>query len=80
VDIHVSPAPVSNNHLPFIPGLELILVKGWASNLRTTSFISIMYLHASLIQVCLIMLMMEGSAKLFSSGFEIIVGLLILIV
>jgi hypothetical protein len=38
-----------------------------------------MPLYASLIQVCLIMLMMEGSAKLFSGGFEGIVGLLIFI-
>jgi hypothetical protein len=36
--------------------------------------------HASLIQVCLIMLMIEGSAKLVCGGFGGIVGLLIFVV
>jgi hypothetical protein len=60
----VSAAPVSNNHSPFITGLELISIKSWASSLQITSFISSMSLHASFTQVCLIMLMIDGSARL----------------
>ena len=75
----MSPAPVSNNHLPSITGLKLISIKGRASSLQITSLISSMSLHARFTQVCLIMLMMEGSARLPSGGFGGIAGFLIFV-
>jgi hypothetical protein len=71
---------VSNNHLPVINGIELILIKGRASNLHSTSLISSMSLHASLMQYCCIVLMMEGSVMMSSGGFGGTDGLLIFVV
>jgi hypothetical protein len=61
--------------LPFILGLELILMIGLASILRTTSLISSTSLQVSLMQVCLIKLMIDGSASIFSGGFGCITEL-----
>jgi hypothetical protein len=61
-------------------GLELYSIKGWALNLHKTSLISSMSLHASLMQVCHIMLMMEGSAMKSSGGFGETDGLLVFVV
>jgi hypothetical protein len=71
---------MSNNHLPSITGLELISIKGRTSSFRITSLISSTSSHARFIQVCLIMLMMEGSARLVSGDFGGIAGLLIFVV
>jgi hypothetical protein len=48
--------------------------------MHTTSLISSLSLHASLMQVCRIILMMEESARLYSGGFGGTVGLLFLVV
>jgi hypothetical protein len=61
---------VSNSHLPFITGLELISIKGRASSLQITSFISSTSLHASFTQVYLIMLMIDVSADWFQVVLE----------
>jgi hypothetical protein len=74
-DIQASPAPVSNNHLPLIIGLELISIFGLVPSLDTTALISSTSLQANLMQVCGIKLMIDGSAKISSDGSMYLVWL-----
>jgi hypothetical protein len=71
-DINVSPAHVPNNHLLFIIGLEMISINGWASSLPNAPLISRTSLQANLMQVCCIMLTIDGFARMSSGGFALV--------